>query len=103
MAAGFDLLEDLFPLKEKNLPPSCKIYYGLCLLGEPYVGETKRNVSVRYDELNKPCNKSKPAGHLERNNDHYFTWRILCNAPSNVRTRKDIESFFIAIIRPSLN
>ena len=34
---------------------------------------------------------------------HYFTWRILCNAPSNARARKNIEAFFIAIMRSSLN
>ena len=65
--------------------------------------ETKRNVSVSYDEHIKPSKKSKPAAHLEQNIDHYFTWRILCNAPSNARTRKNIEEFFIAIMRPSLN
>ena len=43
------------------------------------------------------------SSHLEQNIDHYFTWRILCNAPSNARTLKDIEEFFIAIMRPSLN
>ena len=95
-------VKSFFPLKDKNLHPSCKFYYGLCSCGD-YVGETKRNVSVRYDEHNKPSNKSKPAAHLEQNNDHYFTWRILCNAPSNTRTRKNIEAFFIAIMRPSLN
>ena len=47
--------------------------------------------------------KPKPAAHLEQNIDHCFTWRILCNAPSNPRTRKNIEAFFIAIMRPSLN
>ena len=82
---------------------SWKTYYDLCSCGEDYVGETKRNVSVRYDEHNKPSRKSKPAAHLEQNIDHYFTWRILCNAPSNARTRKNIEAFFIAIIRTSLN
>ena len=87
-----------FPLKDKNLHPSCKIYFGLCSCGEDYVGETKRNVSVRYDEHNKPSNKSKLVSHVEHNNDHYFTWRILCNAPSNARTHKNIEAFFIAII-----
>ena len=95
-------VKSFFPLKDKNLHPSCKFYYGLCSCGD-YVGETKRNVSVRYDEHNKPSNKSKPAAHLEQNNDHYFTWRILCNAPSNTRTRKNIEAFFIAVMRPSLN
>ena len=45
----------------------------------------------------------KPAAHLEQNIDHYFTWRFSCNAPSTARTRKNIEAFFIAIMRPSLN
>ena len=96
-------VRSFFPFKDKSLHPSCKIYCGLCSCGEDYVGETKRNVSVRYDEHNKPPKKSKPTAHLEQNIDHYFTWRILCNAPSNAKTRKSIEAFFIAIMRPSLN
>lgn len=35
----------------------------------------KENVSVRYDEHDKPSKKLKPAVHLEKNIDHYFTWR----------------------------
>ena len=54
-----------FHLKDKNLHPSCKIYFGLCSCGEDYVGEVQRNVSVRYDEHNKPSNKSKPGSHVE--------------------------------------
>ena len=87
-------VRSFFPLKDKNLHPSCKIYYDLCSCGEDYVGKAKRNVSVCYDEHNKPSKKSKPAAHLEQNIDHYFTWRILCNAPLNARTRKNIEAFF---------
>ena len=96
-------VRSFFPLKDKNLHPSCKIYYGLCSCGEDYVGETKRNVSVRYDEHNKPFKKSKPAAHLNQNIEHYFTWKILSNAPSNARMRKNTETFFLAIMRPSLN
>ena len=81
--------------------PSCKICYGLCSCGEDHAGETKRNVSSRYDEHNKSSNNSKPAAHLEQNNDRYFTWRSLCNAPSTARTRKNIEAFFKAIMRRS--
>ena len=92
-----------FPFKDKNLHPSCKNYYGLCSCGEDYVGETKRSVSVRYDGHKKPSKKSNPAAQLGQNIDHYFTWRILCNALSNARTRKNIEAFLIAITRPSLN
>ena len=96
-------VRSFFPFKDKSLHPSCKIYCGLCSCGEDYVGETKRNVSVRYDDHKKPSKKSKPAAHLGQNIDHYFTWKILCNAPSNARTRKNIEGFFIAILRPNLN
>ena len=96
-------VRSFFTLKDKNLHLSCKIYNGLCSCGEDYVGETKRNISVHYDEHNKSSKKSKPAAHLEQNIDHYVTWRILCNAPSNARTHKNIEAFFIAIVRPSLN
>ena len=56
------------------------------------LGETKRNVSLHYDEHNKPSKKSKRAAHLEQKIDQYFTWRILSNAPSNTRTRKKIKA-----------
>ena len=39
-------IRSFFPLKDKNLHPSFKIYYSLCSYGEDYVGETKRNVST---------------------------------------------------------
>ena len=65
--------------------------------------DQKKDVSVRYDEHNKPSNKLKPAACHEQNIDHYFTWKIICNAPSNTRTGKNIEAFFTAIMRPSLN
>ena len=38
---------ELFPLKEKNPYPSCKIYEGICSCKENYVGETKRDVIKR--------------------------------------------------------
>ena len=75
-------VKSFFPLKDKNLYPSCKVYYGLCSYGEDYVGETKRNVSVSYDEHNKLSKKLKPVEHLEQKIGDHFTRRILCNAPS---------------------
>ena len=70
-----------FPLKDENLHPSCKIYYGVCSYGKNYVGDTKRNISVRYGEHNKLFKKSKPVSHPEKNIHYYFIWRILYNAP----------------------
>ena len=57
---------------------------------------------MRYDEHNESSKKSEPAAHLEKNIDHYFTRRILCNTTSNARIRSKIIVIFIAIIRPSL-
>ena len=37
----------LFPSKEKNPYPSCKIYEGVCSYKENYIGETKRNIITR--------------------------------------------------------
>ena len=42
-------VRSFFPLKDKNLHPSCKIYYDLCSCGEDYAGEIKRNVAVSYN------------------------------------------------------
>ena len=43
-------LKFLFSLKDKDLHPACKIYKGICSCESTYVGETKRNVEVRYLE-----------------------------------------------------
>ena len=90
-------------LNNKNLHPSYNIFYGLCSCGEEYAAETTTKVSVCYDEHSKPSIKSKTAAHLEKRNDLCFTWKISSNAPSNIRTRKNIEVFSITIIRPILN
>ena len=41
-------VKSLFPLKDRNLHPSCKIYKGICSCGETYIGETIRNVEERW-------------------------------------------------------
>ena len=84
------------PLKDKNLHLSFKIR------GD-YRGETGGNVFVRYDEQNEPSKKSEPDAHLEKNIGHFFYSRILCNVPSNARLCNNIETVFVAIMRPSLN
>ena len=47
-------LSSLFRLKDKNLYPACKIYYGKCQRGEDYVRETVRNTAARWSEHNNP-------------------------------------------------
>ena len=93
----------LFYLKDKSLHPAYKIYEGICICGEKYIGETKRNVEIRWMEHNTPSNKSNPAKHLRDNIDHSFTWKVICNAPNRKLARKISEAYFIATMKPSLN
>ena len=39
-------LSSLFRLKDKNLYPACKIYYGKCQCGEDYIEEDIRNTAT---------------------------------------------------------
>ena len=83
-------------LKDKNLHPSFKIR-------RDYRGETEKNVFVRYGEQNESFKKSETDAHLEKNIEHFFYRRILCNVPSNARLCKNIEALFVALMRLSLN
>ena len=40
-------MKTLFHFKNKSLHPACKIYEGICICGEKYIGETKRKVEIR--------------------------------------------------------
>ena len=73
-----------------NLHPSCKIYKGECTCGETYVGETVRNVEVRWAEHNNSNKKSELSKHLFLNVGHSFNWSV----PKNTRTRQNLEAFF---------
>ena len=96
-------VKSFFPLKDKNPHPSCKIYEGECKCGMNYIGQTKRNVEIRWAEHNNPSLNSEPAKHLTRYSDHMFSWKILCNASSSAGLRKNLEASFIALLRPTLN
>ena len=96
-------VRSLFPLKDKNPHPSCKIYEGECKCGMKYIGQTKRNVEIRWAEHNNPSHNSEPAKHLTKNIDHGFYWKILCDASNNTSIRKNLEASFIALLRPALN
>ena len=92
-------LKSLFPLKDKDLHPACMIYKGICSCESTYVGETKRNVEVRYSEHNHPSGKSEPSKHLHQNINHVFTWSVICSAPKSDRKRKNLGAFYIALMR----
>ena len=96
-------MKTLFKLKDPCIHPVCKIYKGVCICGETYIGETIRNVETRWKEHNTPSDKSNPSKHISSHLDHIFTWSIICNAPTNKFKRKIIEAYFIAINNPTLN
>ena len=96
-------VKQLFPLKDRNPHPECKIYQGTCSCGEIYIGETNRNVEVRWSEHQHPNHKSEPARHLRENISHTFTWTILAHAPPKEKLRKYLEAFYIGLFKPTLN
>ena len=96
-------VKSLFTLKDWNFRPSCKIYKGVCSCGETNIGETIGNVEERWSEQNSVDNKSEAAKHLADNKEHSFSWSILLAAPKDGRTHKNLEAFFIAKLKPSLN
>ena len=73
------------------------------MCGQTYIGETKRNVELRWDEHNDAQKSSEPAKHLFHHPTHSFTWSIIMSAPQNIRVRKNLEASFIALKAPVLN
>ena len=96
-------IKTLFSLKSKNPHPSCKIYEGICSCGSSYIGETKRNTEVRWNEHNDPKGESEPAKHLYNNPSHEFSWSILLSASRNRRVRRNLEASVVALKMPDLN
>ena len=63
-----------------------------------YIGETIRNVGIRWNEHNDPRKSAEPAKHLTNHLDHQFVWNILMTALTHNRTRKNLEASVIAVI-----
>ena len=98
-------IRSLFYLKDKitNIHKSDIIYEGICSCNETYIGESDRNVCIRWSEHDNIKKTSEPSKHLKVFKDHKFSWKILSNAPRGYHKRKILETFFIKIKRPSLN
>ena len=96
-------IKSLFSLKDKNNNPDCVIYKGTCNCGETYIGETDRNVKIRWEEHNKSTHNSEPAKHIKNNTTHKFEWEILTNASKFYKKRKILENYYIVKYNPSLN
>ena len=78
-------------------------YEGKCSCGFSYIGETKRNVDVRFKEHCDIRRKSEPAKHLHRNPLHTFDWKVISKAPMLTMKRKILEAYHIMSKRPVLS
>ena len=90
-------------MKDKNGYKSCVIYIGECSCGSHYIGETKRNEEVRWNEYSNPTKSSEPSKHHGSNINHYFTCVVILNAPKKAKTRKNLDASYNALWKPDLN
>ena len=68
------------------------MYEGKCNCGKDDIGETGRNVTVRWDEHSDIGKNSEPTKHLNQFPKHRFNWKILRRVPNKVRQRKIHEA-----------
>ena len=78
-------IRSLFSLKDKNHYKSSAIYKGDCSCGSRYIGETKCNPEVRWNEHNNLTKSSEPSKQLRSNINHCFTWVVFSNTPKMLR------------------
>ena len=57
-------------------------------VNENYVGESVRNVVLRWAEHKDPNKRSEPAKHLKYFLDQQFEWKVLTRAPEYTKKRK---------------
>ena len=100
----------LFPLKGKNHYKSCinhyiiVIYKGDWSCGSRYIGGTKRNADVSWNEHNNQIKSpSKTIETPSKHIDHCFTWTIISNVAKNAKTRNNLEVSYITLWEPDLN
>ena len=96
-------IRSLFPLKDRSVYKSCVIYKEGHSCGSRYIGDTKSNAEVRWNEHNNLTKSSEPSKHLRSYINHCFTWAVISNAPKNAKARKNLEAWYAALWKPNLN
>ena len=96
-------IRSLFNLKDKTSQIASRVYEGKCNCGENYIGETGRNVTIRWDEHSDIDKNSESAKHIKQFPEHRFNWKILRRVPNKVRKRKIHEAYYVMCLRPTLN
>ena len=75
-------LPSLFTLKDPIVHKANVIYKGTCTCKEFYIGETKRNWEIRWNEHCSLKKSSEVGDHLLVNPDYNITWQIIAKAPA---------------------
>ena len=97
-------IQSIFNNKDRVQHLSCVIYEGVCSCGADYIGETIRNVKIRWNGHESGINKNWECfKHLQEHFSHGFQWSVLSIAPRNTIKWKILEAYFIKIMVPSLN
>ena len=89
-----------FKLKSRNPHPSCVIYEGVCVCEQTYIGETRRNVELLWEEHENTSKDIKAEKHLKENLSHMFSWKTLFSTPENKQIRKILEASEMMLKRP---
>ena len=90
----------MFKLKSRNPHPSSVIYEGVCSCQESYIGETVRNIEIRWQKREDTQKDSEPAKHLKNNPTHSSTWKVFLPVSS---IRQNMEASIIVLKWPSIN
>ena len=59
----------------------------------------KRKMGTRWEEHNSSTHDFEPAKHLNEDIQHSCKWKILANDSKNARTRKNLETIYIVLLR----
>ena len=81
---------------------SSVVYEGICNCGKNHIGETRRNVTVRWNDMHNNIGKySEPSKHLGQFAEHIFNCKILRRVLN--RQRKIYEAYYVMCLRSTLN
>ena len=97
-------IQSLSDNKDQVQHLGCVIYKAVCSCGADYIGQTRRNVKIRWNEHESGTDKnSKCFKHLQEHLSHSFRWSVLSIAPRNTFKWKILKAYFIKIMVPSHN
>ena len=95
-------LRYLFQLKDPLVHKVNVINKGACTCKEFYIGKTKRNSEIRWNEHCSLKKSSEVGNHLLVNSDHNIIRQIIAKAPVQTFKRKILEAFYISKINQHL-